>query len=218
MGYTIPGCELNQEQKEHFRNTVMQTLAVKACSFNMFPPSANLTPEQIMREAQKYLTIRDLLPSDLGLKSWLTRFPAGKHDVVNNNSSIINNNNNSIIGIYKFLETSTHPRAIELEIIISNETVGLNNLETCYGGLPTVAGLAELLMDLEAKEVMERMAGDVHLPEIFGQHAEGWFQPPYILLPNRQVRISVTYRDGPVADDNLVLVGLIAEPKGMRVA
>ena len=156
----------------------------------------------------------DLGPENLGLSDWATPVTQGGGFTTWINHMV---SNWSAICIYKFLQLSLDPAVSTLEFLRNRTVIGINELEHCYGGLPIVTALARALMSREAKEVLDRLAGnEAEVSPDLGFPMEGYFSEPYVWGPGDQMNILVkSRRDSP--GNYIVLGGFVIERRGNRV-
>lgn len=196
MSYIIPSKDLTIKQKESYRGQVLDTMMSRA-----------LSTRTILDEAVGLM--RELLPSDLGLKNWVTPEQKAGEDKV----WIAHNVNHRQISIYKILQLSSEPGVSQITFIRNGSIEGIHPLESIYGSLPFWKLLASTLLSPQATKVLERLAGKPikMLPDIV--EMEGYFSEPYIF--DREDRVEITLLTSqPTPGDTLYLGGLVVEPVG----
>ena len=199
MTYIIPAWELDNGIKSNFRSAAQKIAIERALA------------HRVVADIDA-LTVRDILPEDLMLSFWTTCKEQGWQTwcdlVIPSNKFIV---------FTKFVQNSFLPRALELDITCGGSCVGKFPLEACYAGLPSLGALVRLCMDPETRQVIERLEGrgnETPMPSVFGQHAEGYFNEPYVFDENAQLTIKVKYAPGESVD-NLILCGFVVEPQGV---
>ena len=201
MSYVIPSRDISIEDKKLHRGKLIEALIQRASDLAL--------------GRREQLTVRDLLPTDLGLTDWgITLTGQTSYWIPSTNPSY-STPDMAIVGIYKFTCLSFKPLVSMLTLWKGASVIGKHNLESCYGGLPIIQNLATALMDPVARAVMDRLVGreeSIH-PELGGP-LEGYFSEPYTFDPNSRLRIEVT---GPEGRDYIVLGGFVVELAGMTV-
>jgi hypothetical protein len=202
MSYVIPGSDLSPEDKKNHRHNTLQMVMRRAVY------------ARLVKNEQE-LIIRDLNPEDLNLESWAT--PALTRGWVEWFSEAPVN---KVVGIYKCLQLSPKPKISSISFIVGGIRVALHDLESCYGGLPILENLQKVLMDPEARRILDTLSGkpEEGAKPILCSTMEAWFTEPVIVDNHVNLKTELSSRRDFGAGDYLVLGGLVAEQIGITIA
>lgn len=156
---------------------------------------------RILGSYPEQITIRDLLPADLGLQSW--RIPAGTTNWI----SYKVEGQQSIV-LYKVLNLSPDPTISELQIRLGpagSTTLGIINIESLYSILPVIKNIGHLTFP-QIKQLIDSLA----IP------MEGYFLKPYIFWTDNWININITAYGN--KDNHLVIGGYVCEYYGCTIA
>lgn len=187
----ISSADLTLEQKREFWKRARITVERKHRQYFNFLPEA--------------IRVRDLLPRDLGLESWI--IPAGTMHWINHQLKPA-----TTIILYKILNLSPEPTLTELEFLVVgmngvSELLGIQNIESCYAILAVIKNLGQL-RGLEIK--------DLHLH--LNIPMEAYFTDPYLFKGSggrQRIIINITARGN--EENHLLIGGFICEPLGKTV-
>ena len=198
MSYLVPSWELTLEQKRDYCKNTMERALNRAMMLGL----ANRKEE---------LTIRKLMPADLGLDNWTIN--QGSLQVKGLNST----GNNQVIAIYKLAALSPDPVAQRIEMGFRSHKVFIADLSEMYSGLNLVKAM--YYNDLLAIKTTERLLGETtadleKLMENKDIRCEAYMSEPWIIDPQSRIEINVH----PICSDTLVIVGFVIELKGMTTA
>ncbi len=197
MGYIIPVRDMTPEQKQKRREYALECIKDQAVKIGL---------------SRTKLSIRDLLPQDLGIMNWTigtvfnSWMPWIQHRVIHN----------GVISICSVMNLSPEPHVTDLKIIKNGCVIGKHNLMNLYAGLPTVKSLQQALLNPVAREILDRMSPDSDLNLHVGMPSEGWFSDPYIFSGSDSCDISVSGINFNGLE-HLVLSGFIIEPAGTTI-
>lgn len=185
---TLPFYELSIEERRRLRQDT-KTLLIK--SLKMYFGGDDFT-------------LRDLLPTDLGLSNW---------SVITGDTPWINISlqSSSSIGIYAFTILSDQSVS-EMWVENGGTVTGLYQLEHCFGSLP----LIKQLLSPELREVLDRIKGSESISPILGAPMCGYFETPIVTKGSSLLTIRLTSYSGTV-NSYLVLSGYVAEQNGARI-
>jgi len=193
--HTIPSRDISIEDRKLHRERVIAAGVARAGQRGIILDSGEVA-------------LLDLAPEDVGASSWAT--PPTVAGVYTTWLSWTVPR--KVLVIYKVLQLSINPTVTSLRFWRGSRmtTMGINELEACYSGLPIIKNLAKALMDPESKEVLDRLAGreDVKVSPDLGSPMEAYFSEPYILDPDSQFQIEVKSREDS-SGDYLVLGGFV---------
>jgi hypothetical protein len=198
MSYIVPDRNLTIEQKRDIRQHTHEAMIKMA-----------------MKDFHRYretLCIRELLPGDLFLHSWIVP----KVTDIWSPWVQVNINSTAVIAICSILNLSSDPHILDLKIITNGTVIGLHNLMTCYAGMPTIKALEKALLDPTAREILDRMSPESAANLHVGMPSEGYFSEPYIFHDAQRCEIftsGIPFK-GP---ENLVLGGFVVEPRGQTI-
>lgn len=153
------------------------------------------------------LIVRQLLASDLGLKTWRTpcQSPGEKSVWINYEVPF-----ESCLMIMGVTQLSKNPKVSKMTIGIgsyASRIVGLHELDELYAALPMF-------------EILEKLQDDKRLSEIANLDClkmTGFFIEPYLYEAGEVIHISVESPEGSKTGDKLMLNGFIAEQQGREI-
>lgn len=198
MSYVIPVRDISLEKRKDFRKVSIEYGTKRALA------------KGIARESDG-LTIRELLPQDIGLKNWQVDLVDGRKNWVH--SAV---NQHAVVVIYKVMLLSPDPGATQLHTYAGPASRnGMFQLDSLYTEIPFWKMITDAIMSPEAREVMERMTGPPVkiLPEIGAM--EGYFSDVMVYDPQQIVRIDVVSTK--VCTDMIVLGGFVIETAGFNI-
>jgi hypothetical protein len=201
MSYVIPGSDLSPDNKKEYRNLTVQAGINRALTARL-------------GNRQDDLITRDLSSEDLDLESWAT--PALSEGVWT--EWFVDSPYNMVVCIYKCLQLSPKPKVSRLAFTLDGRQAAVFDLESCYGGLPILENLRRVLMDPEARRVLDTLSGhDKEAKPVLCTTMEAWFTEPIIVDPSCQIRVELKARRAFSDGDYLVLGGFVIEPVGQTV-
>ncbi len=190
MNYLIPGWELGESEKKHFRMATAE--ALQKMSLRM----------GITRD-QDALTIRKLELTDLGLENWTIKpHRVGSQEWINHCS-----NGNQLYGIYKITMLSLDPTAQHLKIRRNGNWAFSADLSEMYASLNILKVLYQ--SDADTAKITEELEGRSGTLEKIMQNkslqCEAYLTEPIIVHPNEWIAATITR---PTAKTHLSLLAL----------
>lgn len=198
MSYIIPTRDLGIEKRAAFRNAAIENGVRFALSTGL-------------ARTREELSVRDLLPVDIGLKYWQVNLKAGNITWI-----FTTIQNSMIVTIYKIMVLCPDPGAIQLHIYNNNSArTGMYPLEPLYAEIPFWKMITDSMMSPEAREVMNRMTGPpVKIqPEIGAM--EGYFSEIHGYKPNSSIRMDLVSNKDSI--DRIMLGGFVIERRGTSI-
>jgi len=206
MSYLIPVSDLSIEKRGTYRGLVLEALTNRQ--------------KTICGDLSVFVP-RELLPQDLGLSSWetpeVTQWQTP--EVTQKWTPWVNyiTSPESVLAIYKLTQLHHDPNISQIKILRSGSTLGIHNLDCCYGGLPIIKNLQLALLDPTTRKVLEKLSSDGENFNFWGIGImEGWFSEPYIIDGDSRLIIEISGRKA--SRDQIVLGGFIIERRGTTVS
>jgi hypothetical protein len=195
MSYIIASRDLSLKDRSNFRQAGIQSGISRALAL------------AIARQSSE-LVVRDLWPSDLGLKDWISFTDAADRWI---NVTPLQP---AVMVISKILCLSPEPHVSRMVFIRGPNVIAIHQLDGLYAEIPFWKMVAGQFVSPEAKEVLDRMTGPHQiLPDCAGM--EGYLSEPIILEPMTLFQVTLS----PARfSDQIVIGGFMIERLGVNIA
>lgn len=187
------------EQVSSMLSSAELSIREKGLLKNRYRQAVSRRHMRILDSYPEQITIRDLLPADLGLQSWI--IPAGTSNWIDHRLK-----HRTTIILYKILNLSPDPTLIDITIKSGiSKILGIHNIESLYSILPVIKNLGHLTYP-QIKQLIDCLA----LP------MEAYFLKPYTFSQNELLNISITAYG--YKENHLLIGGYVCEYGGELVS